>query len=226
MVVVLGLVGDVAASRPPSRGRRSGGAGPGVPGTAQGRASLLVAQVGHEARRRRSGSVGEARVDLGQRRRRPAAARARRSWRGRCRASRITGVRWRDRDARRLDRRVEAVGRRAGGDHRQRRLAVAAVERHQQVGRLGLRRHARSRGRRAGRRSTTSGSSIATARPIVSAFRSMPGPLVAVTPRWPAKAAPSAMLAAAISSSAWIVRTPKRRWRESACSSSEAGVIG
>ena len=37
---------------------------------------------------------------------------------------------------------------------------------------------------------TTSGSSIATASPIVSAFRSMPGPLVAVTPSWPAKAAP------------------------------------
>ena len=73
---------------------------------------------------------------------------------------------------------------------------------------------------------TTSGSSIATASPIVSAFRSMPGPLVAVTARRPEKAAPSAMLAAAISSSAWMVCTPKRRWRDSACSSSEAGVIG
>ena len=60
--------------------------------------------------------------------------------------------------------------------------------------------------------STTSiGSSSATASPIVSAFRSIPGPLVAVTPRWPPKAAPSAMLAAAISSSACTVRTPKRR---------------
>ena len=58
---------------------------------------------------------------------------------------------------------------------------------------------------------TTSGSSIATASPIVSAFRSMPGPLVAVTASWPAKAAPSAMFTAAISSSAWIVRTPSRR---------------
>ena len=37
--------------------------------------------------------------------------------------------------------RVEAVGRRGGGDHRQRRLAVAAVDRHQQVGLLGLGRH-------------------------------------------------------------------------------------
>ena len=73
---------------------------------------------------------------------------------------------------------------------------------------------------------TTIGSSIATASPIVSAFRSMPGPLVAVTPSCPANAAPSAMFAAAISSSAWTVRTPKRLWRDSACSSSEAGVIG
>ena len=32
---------------------------------------------------------------------------------------------------------------------------------------------------------TTSGSSSIAARPIVSAFRSIPGPLVAVTPRWP-----------------------------------------
>ena len=53
---------------------------------------------------------------------------------------------------------------------------------------------------------TTSGSSSIAARPIVSAFRSIPGPLVAVTPRWPPKAAPSAIPAAAISSSAWIVR--------------------
>ena len=73
---------------------------------------------------------------------------------------------------------------------------------------------------------TTSGSSSATARPIVSAFRSIPGPLVAVTPRWPPNAAPSAMLAAAISSSACTVRTPKRLWRDSSCSSSDAGVIG
>ena len=55
---------------------------------------------------------------------------------------------------------------------------------------------------------TTIGSSSISARPIVSAFRSIPGPLVAVTPSAPPKAAPSAMPAAAISSSAWIVRTP------------------
>ena len=73
---------------------------------------------------------------------------------------------------------------------------------------------------------TSMGSSSAAARPIVSCFRSIPGPLVAVTPRCPPKDAPSAMLAAAISSSAWTVRTPKRLWRESSCRSSDAGVIG
>ena len=70
------------------------------------------------------------------------------------------------------------------------------------------------------------GSSMITASPIVSAFRSMPGPLVPVTASWPLNAAPSAMLAAAISSSAWIVTTPKFLWRESSWRSSEAGVIG
>ena len=73
---------------------------------------------------------------------------------------------------------------------------------------------------------TISGSSSATASPIVSALRSMPGPLVAVTPSAPPNEAPSAMPDAAISSSAWIVRTPRSWWRASSCSSSEAGVIG
>jgi hypothetical protein len=59
-----------------------------------------------------------------------------------------------------------------------------------------------------------------------SPLRSMPGPLVAVTPRAPPNAAPSAMPAAAISSSACIVRTPMFWWRASSCRSSEAGVIG
>jgi hypothetical protein len=48
----------------------------------------------------------------------------------------------------------------------------------------------------------TMGSSRATARLTVSDLRSRPGPLVPVTPRWPANAAPRAMLAEAISSSA------------------------
>ena len=49
---------------------------------------------------------------------------------------------------------------------------------------------------------TIIGSSSAAARPIVSALRSIPGPLVAVTPSRPPNAAPSAIPAAAISSSA------------------------
>ena len=72
----------------------------------------------------------------------------------------------------------------------------------------------------------TIGSSSATASPIVSCLRSRPGPLVPVTPRCPPNDAPSAMPAAAISSSAWSVRTPKFFRFDSSCSSSEAGVIG
>ena len=70
------------------------------------------------------------------------------------------------------------------------------------------------------------GSSNVTASPIVSVFRSSPGPDVHVTPSAPPNAAPSAIDAAAISSSAWIVRTPMSCRRDSACSRSDAGVIG
>ena len=52
------------------------------------------------------------------------------------------------------------------------------------------------------------------------------GPLVVVTPRWPAKAAPRAMPTAAISSSACTVRTPKCLCLDSSWRMSEAGVIG
>ena len=72
----------------------------------------------------------------------------------------------------------------------------------------------------------TIGSSSITASPIVSVLRSSPGPDVHVTPSAPPNAAPSAIDAAAISSSAWIVRTPRSWRRDSSCSSSEAGVIG
>ncbi len=54
----------------------------------------------------------------------------------------------------------------------------------------------------------THGISVITARPMASDFRQMPGPLVAVTPSAPPKAAPRAMPMAAISSSACTVRTP------------------
>ena len=54
---------------------------------------------------------------------------------------------------------------------------------------------------------TTSGSSVITARPIASAFSATPGPLVPVTPRLPPKLAPMAAPTAAISSSAWNVTT-------------------
>ena len=48
-----------------------------------------------------------------------------------------------DRDLHRLERRVKAPTRGARRDHRHRRLAVAAVHRHQQIRLLGLRRHPR-----------------------------------------------------------------------------------
>ena len=72
----------------------------------------------------------------------------------------------------------------------------------------------------------SSGSSRLTARPIVSDFRAMPGPLVVVTARWPPKAAPSAAPMPAISSSAWRVRIPKFLCFDSSWRMSEAGVIG
>ena len=72
----------------------------------------------------------------------------------------------------------------------------------------------------------SSGSSTETARPTVSAFSSMPGPLVVVTASAPPKAAPSAELAAEISSSAWNVRMPNFLCLASSCRMSEAGVIG
>ncbi len=71
-----------------------------------------------------------------------------------------------------------------------------------------------------------SGSSTDTARPTVSAFSNMPGPDVLVTLSEPPKEAPSAAPMAAISSSAWNVRTPNRLCLASSCKMSEAGVIG
>ena len=73
---------------------------------------------------------------------------------------------------------------------------------------------------------TTSGSSSATARPIVSDLSTTPGPADVVTPSAPPNDAPSAAPAAAISSSAWNVRTPKLLCRESSSRIAEAGVIG
>src|SRR5580658_369636 len=71
-----------------------------------------------------------------------------------------------------------------------------------------------------------SGSSTETASPMVSAFRHMPGPDVDVTPRLPPKEAPRAAPTPLISSSACMVRTPKRLSFDSSCSMSDAGVIG
>ena len=71
-----------------------------------------------------------------------------------------------------------------------------------------------------------SGSSMLTARPMVSDLRSIPGPLVVVTPSWPAKEAPRAAPMPAISSSACMVRTPNDLCFDSSWRMSEAGVMG
>jgi hypothetical protein len=71
-----------------------------------------------------------------------------------------------------------------------------------------------------------SGNSSVIPSPIVSCFSTIPGPLDVETPSDPPKLAPSAAPTAAISSSAWNVRTPKFLWRASSSSTDEAGVIG
>ena len=73
---------------------------------------------------------------------------------------------------------------------------------------------------------TTSGSSVAIARPSISVLSAKPGPEVDVTPSAPAYAAPIAAPIAAISSSAWKVITPYRVRPARVCSSTEAGVMG
>jgi hypothetical protein len=72
----------------------------------------------------------------------------------------------------------------------------------------------------------TSGSSSVTASPTVSDFRTTPGPADVETPSAPPKAAPSAAPLAAISSSAWNVRTPNCLRFASSSRTPEAGVIG
>ncbi len=92
------------------------------------------------SRRRRFGRGGEPRVDLGEVggvRHSPRLGRVGEEGVGEQDHRRAVG----HRDARRLEHRVEALGRRRRRDDRERRLAVAAVERHQEVGRLGLGRH-------------------------------------------------------------------------------------
>ncbi len=72
----------------------------------------------------------------------------------------------------------------------------------------------------------TMGSSVMTPRPMASPLRQMPGPLLAVAAISPAKAAPHTDDMAAISSSAWKVRTPKFFIIDNSWRISLAGVIG
>ena len=73
---------------------------------------------------------------------------------------------------------------------------------------------------------STIGSSVAMARPSISVLRAIPGPELDVTPRAPAYAAPIAAPIAAISSSAWKVRTPNAFKLARVWSRAEAGVMG
>ena len=72
----------------------------------------------------------------------------------------------------------------------------------------------------------TKGSSRLTARPMVSPLSATPGPEVEVNASAPPNAAPTAEATAAISSSAWNVRTPKFLAMDISWRMSEAGVIG
>ena len=72
----------------------------------------------------------------------------------------------------------------------------------------------------------TSGSSSVIASPTVSDFSTTPGPADVVTPSAPPNDAPSAAPTAAISSSAWNVRTPNALCRASSSRIDDAGVIG
>ena len=72
----------------------------------------------------------------------------------------------------------------------------------------------------------TSGSSVITARPIISVLSARPGPDVVVQASAPPKAAPMAEPMPAISSSAWYVTTPCSLKYDISCRISVAGVMG
>ena len=118
----------------------------------------------------------------------------------------------------------QSAGLRAASD-RHRAFAVAAEQRLEQVGLLGLGRQAGA-GAAALHVDDQQRQFEHHARPIASPLRAMPGPLEAVTPIAPPNAAPIAAQMAAISSSAWNVRTPKFLYLLSSCRMSLAGVIG
>ena len=64
------------------------------------------------------------------------------------------------------------------------------------------------------------------AKPMASPFKATPGPDEEVMPMPPAYEAPMAAQAAAISSSAWKVVTPKGAMPDKVCRTLDAGVIG
>ena len=204
-VVVVRVVRDVpraiAFSRPPIRCSRPAFPGPPTAGRASARrAGTAGTRLRSWLRRERNRDVRQGR-DVRQE--------------PRLRSVRQVGVREQvhgrsvlQRDATRLDRRFEAVRRRHRSHHRNRRLRVTAEQHHQQVALLRLRRHPRRR---------------ACALDVADHERQLQlhrqadrlllqhdsRPADVVTPSAPPNDAPRAAPTAAISSSAWNVRTPK-----------------
>ena len=142
VLVVVRVVGDVAACRPPSRCRRCGARARACRGRPTVGPASRVAQVGPEHRVAVGVDVvglgGERHADVGQSGRRRAAATARRRWPGSRRTAACTGVRY----LRAMRAASMAASKQSDGlvgrHDRQRRLAVVAVHGQQQVGLLGL----------------------------------------------------------------------------------------
>ena len=136
----VGLVADVAGAVLLLQAADRGAAGPGVPGIAHGRASRVVARVGQELAVA-VGLGGEVAGRSRAGRRRRGSATAPRSWPGRCRRAGSPACGSGPRSAPpRSPRRSTRPGV-DGGDHRQRRLAVAAVDAPSAGRLLGLGRH-------------------------------------------------------------------------------------
>ncbi len=191
-LVVLGVVADRAGHVVLLQAPRSGGAGPAFPEPPTGvracssrsvRQELVARRLGPVAK---FGSISGSSSTIGDP---PRLGRVREEGVGEQDHRRAV----RDRDPRRFDRHVEAVRgrstrRRTGiGDSPWRPYSARSRSDCSVFVGIPVDGPARCTS------TTTSGSSSITASPSVSAFRSMPGPLVPVTPRCPANDAPSAI---------------------------------
>ena len=198
---------------------------PGVPGIAHGRASVSGSRAYGRKRRRRAArsrsrdrAVGSA-LDVRDQPRLGAVREVRVG-------EQVDGRAVLERDARRLDRDVEAVARR----RRRRSPAPATRSCGRRAPSAGRPAPASSASPSTGRRAGCRGSAAA-ARARSRARPSRPSARRPARPRWRRRARrrrtrPSAAPTAAISSSAWNVRTPKFLCRASSSRIEDAGVIG